>query len=149
VSSLTDDEKLELAGAIEDEFLDLRDEASQAGVPFNKTRDQIAAEYLQTERGGQIARDRERLSPGVSGSLVEVFVGRERIPIDFSPTKTKFFGVIPQGLKASQIAQIKAELAAEKVTFEIVAVPLTAGDADRAAAELLPLSKLVLTGKAP
>jgi hypothetical protein len=80
---------------------------------------------------------------------VEVFIGRERIVVDFSPTKTKFFGVIPHGLKASQVAQIKAELAAENVQFEIVAVSLTAKDADRAAADLLPVAKLVLTGKAP
>jgi hypothetical protein len=129
--------------------LDLQDAARQAGVPLNKTRDQVAAEYLQTERGGQIARDRERLSPGVSGAPVEVFIGRERIVVDFSPTKTKFFGVIPHGLKASQVAQIKAELAAENVQFEIVAVSLTAKDADKAAADLLPLAKLVLSGKAP
>jgi hypothetical protein len=133
LSGLTKEEVAELRANAKDVLLEQRAAAKAAKQPFNKTLDDIMKEYAVSERGGQVRRDIERLASGSTGPT-KVRVGTQEIEVVFSPTRTKFFGVIPKGVRS---ATIEAQLAAEKVTFEILGVDLTSSQLDDIAKKLV------------
>jgi len=114
-------------------WLDQRAAAATAKQPYTKTVDDVMKEYAFSERGGQVRRDIERLASS-SANPTRIRVGTQEIEVVFSPTKTKFFGVIPKGIRS---APIEAQLAAEKVTFEILGVDLTGSQLDDIAKKLV------------
>jgi len=58
-----------------------------------------------------------------------------------SPTRTKFFGVVPKGVRTSLIEK---EVRAEGFLFEALAVPIYTKDLGKIAEELLPLAEEML-----
>ncbi|GGM77150.1 hypothetical protein GCM10012275_54740 [Longimycelium tulufanense] len=142
ISSLTKDELAELRANAKDVWRDLRDEAKAAGKPFTKKLDDVMKEYALSERGGQVRRDIERLAEATAGTS-KIRVGSQEIPVRFSPTKTKFFGVVPRDLSAKTIKTLEGQLAAEKVTYEILGLDITASTLKQIAAKLKePAAKL-------
>lgn len=91
-------------------------------------------EYALSERGGQIRRDIERLAAGTGGGTT-LQVGSEQLQVVFSPTRTKFFGVIPRGVST---ATIERELQDLKVTYEILGANATTSELNRVAKQLVP-----------
>ncbi len=118
-SSLTQADKAELRANAKDVWRDRQAEAKLAGQPFSEKIEDIMTEYALSERGGQVRRDIERLAP--SGGKATLRVGSERLVINMSPTQTKFFGVVPKNVA---LATIEAQLKAEKVTYEMLAVDI-------------------------
>jgi hypothetical protein len=135
-SATTAGEKLELRAAARDELTDLIATSKLNGKPVTKTLEQLEQTYASSQRGGQVRRDIERLFE--QGGLL---IGGLETDIKFSPTKTKFFGVVPAGLDASLMTRIRSQLAAEKVTFELFAAELTTNELDGAATQLQSLAK--------
>jgi hypothetical protein len=132
-SSLTEAERLELRANAKDVWLEQRDAAKAAGQPFEKTIEDVEKEYALSELGGQVRRDVERLADGAT-----VRVGSQEIAVTLSPTKTKFFGVLPRDVKA---ATIEAELQASGYTYEILGVDVTASKLKEIATGLKPLAE--------
>lgn len=118
ISSLTQAERDELRAAAKDAWLDARDAAKAAGQPFKKSIEDVEKEFIQSELGGQVRRDVERLADGAS-----IRVGAADYTVKLSPTKTKFFGVLPRDVSA---ATIGAQLKESGFTFEILGVDITA-----------------------
>ncbi|MFD9408802.1 pre-toxin TG domain-containing protein [Streptomyces sp. NPDC059989] len=140
VSSLTAEERLSFIALVK-ERLKIRQAIAQArGKPFTQTFEDVAKEYVHAERGGQIRRDIERLSrndvPGRPG-LTHLFIGTEQVPIRFTLSQVKFFGVVPRG--APTRATVR-ELEREGVAFEAIAADLTSAELDRVAEQLAPLA---------
>lgn len=97
---LTDAERAELRANAKDVWREQRRAAREAKQPFNKTVEDVEKEYALSERGGQVRRDVERLADGAS-----IRVGTQTLPVRISPTRTKFFGVLPRDVAASTIEQ--------------------------------------------
>lgn len=133
MSSLTEAERAELRANAKDVWLEQRDAARATGQPFKKTIDDVEKEYALSELGGQVRRDVERLADGAT-----IRVGSENIAVTFSPTKTKFFGVIPRDVKA---ATIEAQLKDSGFTYEILGVDIASAKLKEIAGALQPLAE--------
>lgn len=144
ISGLTEGELTELRANAKDVWREQRDAARAAGQPYKKSVEDVMKEYALSEKGGQIRRDIERLSAGTTGSTT-LRVGTEELPVVFSPTQTKFFGVLPKGVPQATISK---ELTDLKVTFELIGVDVTSRDLDTIAGQLVPQAK-ALAGAAP
>lgn len=118
----------ELEAYARDVFRSLEWRAVREGKTVNTTIDQIIKDIKKTEWGGQIRRDIERLSE------VEIYIGGERANLAFSPTKTKFFGVIPSDVKASTITRELQDAAIKN--FEVLGLGINQKEL-KSAAELL------------
>ena len=141
ISDLTGAEKTELRAFAKDTFREQRSLAKAAGKPYTKTLEQVEREMVQSERGGQIRRDIERLTKDY-----KINVGIQTLPITFSPTKTKFFALVPNDLSSRGLATIRAELAAENVTFEVIDAGLSTKQLDDAASSLSSLAANFVNG---
>jgi Pre-toxin TG len=133
VSSLTDAEKAELRANAKDVWREQRDAARAAKQPFTKTVEDVEKEYALSERGGQVRRDVERLADGA-----QVRVGTQTIPVRISPTRTKFFGILPRDVASSTIEQ---QLKDSGFTYEILGVNLRSRDLKDIAGKLQPLAE--------
>jgi hypothetical protein len=143
-AAATDAQKAELRAAARDEFTDLLAQAKLDGKTPTKTLQQIEKSYKTSQLGGQIRRDIETLAEHGG-----IHIGGVETPISFSPTKTKFFGVVPAGLQPSLLATIRKQLEAEKVTFKIIAAELDTAELDAVAKELQPLAVAMVNGPVP
>ena len=137
VSKLTDDELAELRANAKDVWREQRDAAKAAGQPFKKSLADVEKEYALSERGGQIRRDVERLAEGDSG-LAKIRVAGQTLPVRISPTKTKFFGVLPRDVGA---ATIERELKESGFAYEILGVDIKAARLKEVAEKLKPLAE--------
>src|SRR5262249_51327569 len=135
VSGLSKSELTELRANAKDVWREQRDAARAASQPYTKSVDDVMKEYAASEKGGQVRRDIERLESGTT-----LRVGSEELPVVFSPTRTKFFGVIPSGVPR---ATIEKELKDLNVTFEILGVGATSGELDAIAVELVPYAETI------
>lgn len=133
ISGLTKGELAELRANAKDVWREQRDLAAAAGQPYTKSVDDVMKEYAVSEKGGQVRRDIERLSAGTGGSTT-LRVGTEELPVVFSPTRTKFFGVLPKGVSRTTIQKQLTDLG---VSFEILGVDATSRDLDTVAAGLV------------
>ncbi|MCE5324673.1 pre-toxin TG domain-containing protein [bacterium] len=136
ISSLSKLERAELRAFAKDVWRDGREVARLQGKAYNQTIEQIEREIIQTERGGQIRRDIERIY-GDEASLTHIQIGTKDTVVRVSPTKTKFFGVLPKDVNCSLI---KKELKESKFNFEIIGVDINQKDLKEAAAEMKPLA---------
>lgn len=125
VGSFSDAAKEELEAYANDILRDMQSQAARDGTTVTTTLEEIMKDIKKTEAGGQIRRDIERLSE------LGIKISGEKAEIIFSPTKTKFFGVIPSDVKASTITQElkKASIA----NFEVIGVGLKQKELNSAA----------------
>jgi hypothetical protein len=137
VSKLTDDELAELRANAKDVWREQRDAAKAAGQPFKKSLSDVQKEYALSERGGQIRRDVERLAEG-DGGLARIRVAGQTLPVRISPTKTKFFGVLPRDVGATTIER---ELKESGFAYEILGVDIKAARLKEVAEKLKPLAE--------
>jgi hypothetical protein len=105
----------------------------------------MAFEVIVDEAGGQIRRDIERLDEFEDGTLATIRIGGNVHPVRLSATKTKFFGIVPKGVRTSLLEK---EVKAEGFLFEAIAVPVHTKDLQKTAQDLLPLAEK-LVPKAP
>lgn len=141
ISSLTGAERAELRANAKDVWLEQRDAATAAGRPFKKKIEDVEKEYALSELGGQVRRDVERLAAGTSG-LASIRVGTQTFKVRISPTKTKFFGVLPGDVRAATIEQ---QLKDSGFAYEILGVGMKASALKDVAAKLQPYAaKLAL-----
>jgi len=89
------------------------------------------------ERGGQVRREIERLSENADGTLAQIRIGPDLLPVSLSPTRTKFFGVLPRDVNRSIIER---ELREAGFNFEIVGVNISQRDLRTIASEMVPLA---------
>jgi hypothetical protein len=93
----------------------------------------VEKEYTLSERGGQVRRDVERLADGAN-----IRVGTQTLPVRISPTRTKFFGILPKDVAASTIEQ---QLKDSGFAYEILGVNLRSKDLKDIGAKLQPLAQ--------
>jgi hypothetical protein len=120
MSSLTKAERQELRANAKDVWREQRDEALAAGKPFKKTLDEVEKEYALSELGGQVRRDVERLADGA-----RIRVGTETFGVSISPTRTKFFGVLPKDVRATTIEK---QLKESGFSYEIIGADIKSKD---------------------
>ncbi len=137
VSSLTEGERLELRANAKDVWKEQRQAARAAGQPFKKTVEDVEKEYALSELGGQVRRDIERLAESDTG-LARIRVGTQAFAVRLSPTKTKFFGILPRDVRASTIEQ---QLKDSGFAYEILGVDMKASSLKDVAAKLQPLAQ--------
>jgi hypothetical protein len=133
ISSLTKAERQELRAAAKDVWREQRDKALAAGKPFKKTLDEVEKEYALSELGGQVRRDVERLSDDE-----RIWVGTETFGVTISPTRTKFFGVLPRDVRA---ATIEKQLKESRFSYEIIGADIKAKDLAAIGEKLKPLAE--------
>ncbi|SFO58164.1 hypothetical protein SAMN05660359_04491 [Geodermatophilus obscurus] len=133
MSSLTKAERQELRANAKDVWREQRDEALAAGVPFKKTLDEVEKEYALSELGGQVRRDVERLADGA-----RIRIGTEMFAVTVSPTRTKFFGVLPRDVRA---AAIEKQLKESGFSFEIIGADIKSKDLAAIGEKLKPLAE--------
>jgi hypothetical protein len=135
-SSLTKAEKLELRANAKDVWRDQREEALAKGKEYTKTIDDVEKEYVLSERGGQVRRDIERLGASTKGPA-QIRIGAETFTVQMSPTKTKFFGIVPKGVNTKNIEK---QLAREGASYEILGVDINTKDLKSIAEEMEDLA---------
>ncbi len=133
LSGLTDAERAELRANAKDVWREQRQAARDAGKPFTKTLEDVEKEYDLSELGGQVRRDVERLADGA-----RIKVGTQTVEVTISPTKTKFFGVLPRDVRAATIEQ---QLKESGFSYEIIGVDLSAKQLKDIAGKLQPLAE--------
>lgn len=138
LSSLSADERAELRAFARDIWREQRIAAQEAGRPFNRTLEEIEREVALSERGGQVRRDIERLSENADGTLAQVRIGSDILPVRLSPTRTKFFGVLPRDVNRSLIER---ELREGGFNFEIIGADMSQRELRTIAAEMAPLAR--------
>ena len=143
LSTLNEAERAELRANAKDVWLEQRDAAKAAGQPFKKTVEDVEREYILSERGGQVRRDVERLADAVEGNC-RIRVGTQELAVKLSPTKTKFFGVLPKDVRA---ATIEAELKDSGFAYEILGVDIKASALKDIAEKLKPLAETLAKGE--
>lgn len=137
ISSLSAAERAELRAYARDVLREQRAAAQEAGTPFSKTLDEVEREVALSERGGQVRRDIERLSQNADGTLAQIRLGSDLIPVRLSPTRTKFFGVLPRDVNRSLIER---ELTEAGFSFEIIGVDISQRDLQSIASDMVPLA---------
>jgi hypothetical protein len=111
ISKLSTADRATLTAEAEETLQFLQERARRTGQPVDVSLDDIERE-IAPERGGQIRRDIERLSPSLSNNpnddtdvLASILIGGEEVRVRFSPKFVKFFGVLPSDVKATEIAK--------------------------------------------
>ena len=137
ISGLTRGERDELRAYAKDVWREQRDEAVAAGKAFKKSVEDVEKEFIQSELGGQVRRDVERLA-ATGGNLTRIRIGSQEIAVKLSPTQTKFFGVLPRDVRASTI---EAQLKDSGFAYEILGVDIKAAKLKDIAALLQPLAE--------
>ena len=138
ISSLSSSERAELRAYAKDVLREQRAAAEETGRPFNKTLHEIVREVAVFERGGQVRRDIERLSENADGTLAQLRIGTDLIPVRLSPTRTKFFGVLPRDVNRSLIER---ELLDGGFIFEIIGADINQRKLSSIAERLRPLAE--------
>jgi Pre-toxin TG len=133
LSSLTQAERQELRANAKDVWREQRAEAVATGKPFKKTLEEVEKEYALSELGGQVRRDIERLADGA-----RIRVGTETFGVSISPTRTKFFGVLPKDVRA---ATIEKQLKESGFSYEIIGADIKAKDLAAIGEKLKPLAE--------
>lgn len=105
----------------------------------------MISQLLKTKDSGQLQRDLERLSRNAGKSLTKIYIGEVNTAVRISPTNTKFFGILPQGIR---ISLVEAEAKAAGFKFEALAVPMHKTDLAAVAKELVPHATQMVS-KAP
>ncbi|KAG5290181.1 hypothetical protein I7I48_09723 [Histoplasma ohiense] len=145
VAKMSQDSLLEIKAAAKDFWLNARTIARNNKQPFSKTVADFEKQLLKTKDSGQLQRDLERLSRNAGKPLTKIYIGEVNTAVRISPTNTKFFGILPQGIR---ISLVEAEAKAAGFKFEALAVPMHKTDLDAVAKELVPHATQMVS-KAP
>lgn len=106
----------EINAYAKDLFEELQEIARVNDKPVGTTIEKIAGKLKQGE-AGQIERDIERLSDAT------IYIGSTPTQIKFSPTRTKFFGVLPDDISSMNI---RKKMRKEGIkNFEVMGVGIT------------------------
>ncbi|HEV8577822.1 MAG TPA: pre-toxin TG domain-containing protein [Thermoanaerobaculia bacterium] len=135
LSKMSDAARKTLRAFAKDELREQRAAAKEAGKPFTKTIDEVEREIALSERGGQIRRDIERLSENHDGTLAQIRVGADLVPVRISQTRTKLFGVLPRDVNR---ALIERELRDCGYSFEILGADISQRELRDLSAEMVP-----------
>ena len=138
ISSLSKADRAELRAYAKDVLREQRAVAQDVGKPFKKTLDEVEREVALSELGGQVRRDIERLSQNADNTLAQIRVGADLMPARLSPTRTKFFGVLPRDVSPSLIER---ELRDGGFSFEILGVDMKQRDLKSIAEKLKPIAE--------
>ena len=129
ISSLSTAERAELRAYARDIFRSRLSRARRLGqsVPtgtdaVDEALNQIEREIIQSEQGGQVRRDIERLAPNADGGLPRIVIGTEETQVRISPTKTKIFGVLPKDVPVGTMEQDLRQLG---YSFEVLGMNVT------------------------
>jgi hypothetical protein len=128
MSELSKAERIELRAYAKDVYSELLEEARLRGTTVTKTIDDVEKEIILSEKGGQIRRDIERLH----GSTIKIAGVETTVAV--SPQKTKFFGVVPQGIR---FGNIETELKSLGYKFEFLGIEITQSDLQKIAEEIM------------
>jgi hypothetical protein len=140
VSKLTDKQRAELRAIAKDIHATQQAQAQRAGQKYNKKIEDVEKEVAMSERGGQVRRDVERLSEDVYGVPAMVFIGDmpNPVPVRISPTRTRFFGLLP---KDASRTTIERQLMEGGFSFEILGVDMTSGQLKGISEKLSPIAE--------
>jgi vacuolar-type H+-ATPase subunit H len=133
---LSKDAEKELHAYAKDILEEIQEQARLEGRTITDTVESIMKEVQLTELGGQVRRDIERLADS------SIMIGSTKIPVKVSPKTTKFFGIIPNDIKADTITK---QLVDNGITnFEVLGMNMSAGELKRASKKLADSLKLQL-----
>lgn len=135
ISSLSTEGRASLRAFAKDAWRDLREEAQAAGRPFNTTLAEVELAWAQARREGQISRDVETLV-----ELGEIRVGADWVHVRMSPTRTKFFGVVPKDVSRTTIDRVVREVSSVGYNIEFIGADITQRDLSSIAEQLVPLA---------
>jgi hypothetical protein len=128
LGDLSKDAIKELRSYSEDILEEVQEQARLDGRTVTDTVESIMKEVKLSELGGQVRRDIERLADST------IMIGSTKISVKVSPKTTKFFGVIPNDVKADTITK---QLADNGITnFEVLGMNLSEGELKRASNQL-------------
>lgn len=139
ISDLTRAERAELRAHAKEILRARRSEAEKLGQKLETTVEEVEAELPRSEKGGQIWSDVQRLSPQ-PGRGVQVRIGEMNYNILFSPTRTRFFGVVPKNVRGGGIERELRDLG---FRFELIGVDIDAGDLASVAKTLQPIAERI------
>lgn len=129
IAQLTKSEQDELRAFARDEFRAQRARARRSGAPFPTRQSDIddmirgiEHDIIQSEQGGQIRRDVERLAENEDGTPAMLFIGTTPTPVRISPTGTKFFGVLPKNVRPGNMERDLQRLG---YRFEVLGMNVT------------------------
>ncbi len=133
---LSKDAEKELRSYAGDILEELQEQARLEGRTVTDTVESIMKEVQLSELGGQVRRDIERLADST------IMIGSTKMPVKVSPKTTKFFGIIPNDVKADTITK---QLTDNGITnFEVLGMNTSAGELKRASNQLADALKLRL-----
>jgi len=135
ISKFTKAERAELRAHAKDMHRELRDAAKDAGKPFKMKIEEIEREIIRKELGGQIRRDIERLF-----EMPQIRIGSNFVSIHISPTRTKFFGILPKDVNRSLIEHDLRECGFK---FEIIGADISQRDLRSITSEMVPLATTI------
>jgi hypothetical protein len=144
LSSLSNTERAEIRAEAQRVFRTLTRRAQLEGVPFTRKLEDIEKEILDdirlSEEGGQIRRDVERLAEDERGRPTQIYIGDrpKPVPVRISPTKTKFFGVVPNNVDPTSIVSALTGLG---YNFEVIGTAISQRDLGAIADQLVPLAE--------
>ena len=95
---------------------------------------QLRRSVVQSELGGQVRKDIERLAPSVDEDMARILVDGVPTPVRFSPTGTKFVGALPEDVAGEAIAQ---RLRDESFNFDLMSVGMRSDDVTTLAQQLI------------
>jgi hypothetical protein len=127
-SRFSKDEEAVLKDEVDRAMKELEQRAKRSGKPVAKTRKEVEREFLNRQSRGQIGSDIERLHPSAGPDMDNlgpkdlgkqfIHLGGEPVRVHFSPTLTKFFGVLPMDVSGTAIARELADAGVRN--FEIL-----------------------------
>ncbi|KAF2276154.1 uncharacterized protein EI97DRAFT_398853, partial [Westerdykella ornata] len=138
IAKLGKTERDELRAFAKEVWAEEKEIAEEAGKSYTRTVEEVEKEVILDEAGGQIRRDIERLDELGDGTLAQIRIGSNVHPVKLSATKTKFFGIVPKGVR---ISLLEKEVRAEGFLFEAIAVPVHTKELQKIAEEMVQLAE--------
>lgn len=133
LSSLSAEDRVNLRAYARDVLREEREAARLEGRSFDVPLSEIEDSIVQSERGGQVRSDVERFY-----EFRKIRIGNEVVPIDISPTRTKFFCVLPKDVRSSALEK---QLEAVGYKYEIIGVDISSRDLQDIAGKIRPIAQ--------
>jgi Pre-toxin TG len=144
ISSLSDADRAQLRAEASRVYRTLKRRAELEGTTFTKKLEDVEKDVLAdirySEEGGQVRRDIERLYEDVDGRPSLIYIGDrpKPVPARISPTRTKFFGVLPGDVDPTTI---QSSLQGLGYNFEVIRAAIGRRDLQSISDQLTPLAQ--------